>query len=139
MKIYHYYYDTKEFYSEEEYQEIEGLGLPANSTSIPPLEDKEGYATVFNTDAQEWVYDSSIRDENLKIDKINILYNEYMIINGLVETKAHSYLEGVYYKRLSKFFALLNKHHAGYGDFPKWPLYPVTIFDVLFNSGRDWK
>lgn len=139
MKIYHYYYDTKEFYLEEEYEEVEGLGLPANSTNIIPLVSKDGYATVFDTNAQMWVYSSDIREENIKIEKINVLYNEYMILNELVGSKAHSYLEGVYYKRLSKFFALLNKHNAGYGDFPKWPLYPETIFDVLFNSGRNWK
>lgn len=56
MKIYHYYFDTKEFYKEENYKPVKGLGLPAHSTIKKPLDPKEGYAVVFDEREQEWVY-----------------------------------------------------------------------------------
>lgn len=61
MKIYHYYFDTKEFYKEENYKPIKGLGLPAHSTSKKPLEPKEGYAIVFDERAQDWIYEEDHR------------------------------------------------------------------------------
>lgn len=61
MKIYHFYFDTKEFYREENYKPIKGLGLPAHSTSKKPLEPKEGYAVIFDERNQEWIYEEDHR------------------------------------------------------------------------------
>lgn len=56
MKIYHYYYDTFEFYKETDHTVIPGLGLPAHSSEIPPLEPKDGYAVIFNEREKDWEY-----------------------------------------------------------------------------------
>ena len=61
MKIYHYYFDTKEFYKEENYKPIKGLGLPAHSTNKKPLDPKEGYAVVFDERIQDWIYEEDHR------------------------------------------------------------------------------
>lgn len=61
MKIYHYYFDTKEFYKEENYKPVKGLGLPAHSTIKKPLEPKEGYAVVFDERTQDWIYEEDHR------------------------------------------------------------------------------
>ena len=61
MKIYHYYFDTKEFYKEENYKPVKGLGLPAHSTIKKPLEPKEGYAVVFDERIQDWIYEEDHR------------------------------------------------------------------------------
>ncbi len=61
MKIYHYYFDTKEFYKEENYKPIKGLGLPAHSTNKKPLDPKEGYAIVFDERTQDWIYEEDHR------------------------------------------------------------------------------
>lgn len=78
MKIYHFYFDTKEFYKEEDYKPIKGLGLPAHSTAKKPLEPKEGYAVVFDERIQDWIYEEDHRGKDVWT------YNkEHLIINSI--------------------------------------------------------
>lgn len=81
MKIYHYYFDTKEFYKEETYKPVKGVGLPAHSTTKKPLDPKEGYAIVFDELIQDWIYEEDHRGklawtfdkQPVKIDSIGSL------------------------------------------------------------------
>ncbi|MFP9202413.1 hypothetical protein ACLI2R_14840, partial [Enterococcus faecalis] len=50
-----------EFYKEENYKPVKGLGLPAHSTIKKPLEPKEGYAVVFDERTQDWIYEEDHR------------------------------------------------------------------------------
>lgn len=83
MKIYHFYFDTKEFYKEENYKPAKGIGLPAHSTAKAPLKPKEGFAVVFNEREQEWIYEEDHRGKSCwTFDKQHIIIND---IGSLVD------------------------------------------------------
>lgn len=63
MKIYHYYHDSKEFYRSEDYEQVNGIGIPRFSTELPPLEVKENFTSVFDDKKLEWVYVEDYRNK----------------------------------------------------------------------------
>lgn len=63
--VYNYNYETKEFTgSTEEYVQV-GVGVPAQSTTTAPVEAKDGFSQVFNTDSKSWNLVEDHRNQNI--------------------------------------------------------------------------
>ncbi|MGK4478693.1 tail fiber assembly protein [Yersinia enterocolitica] len=61
VTVYNYHYETKEFTGVTEEYIAPYSGIPGSSTLIAPLPPKDGYAIVFNEDAQQWEYTEDYR------------------------------------------------------------------------------
>ncbi|MGK4477259.1 tail fiber assembly protein [Yersinia enterocolitica] len=61
VTVYNYHYETKEFTGVTEEYIAPYSGIPGSSTLIAPLPPKDGYAVVFNEDAQQWEYTEDYR------------------------------------------------------------------------------
>lgn len=61
VTVYNYHYETKEFTGATDEYIAPYTGIPGSSTLIAPLPPKDGYAVVFNEDAQQWEYTEDYR------------------------------------------------------------------------------
>ncbi|MFQ6246951.1 tail fiber assembly protein [Yersinia enterocolitica] len=61
VTVYNYHYETKEFTGATDEYIAPYTGIPGSSTFIAPLSPKDGYAVVFNEDAQQWEYTEDYR------------------------------------------------------------------------------
>jgi hypothetical protein len=57
IKVYNFTQETREFLGESDAYITDGLGLPANSTKIKPVECQNGFVMVWNGDSWEPVLD----------------------------------------------------------------------------------
>ncbi|HDL7647218.1 TPA: tail fiber assembly protein [Yersinia enterocolitica] len=61
VTVFNYHYETKEFTGATDEYIAPYTGIPGSSTLIAPLPPKDGYAVVFNEDAQQWEYTEDYR------------------------------------------------------------------------------
>ncbi|MBW5870313.1 tail fiber assembly protein [Yersinia enterocolitica] len=61
VTVFNYHYETKEFTGATDAYIAPHTGIPGSSTLIAPLPPKDGYAVVFNEDAQQWEYTEDYR------------------------------------------------------------------------------
>lgn len=88
MKVYKYDIQTKEFTEEIEIIEAYGTNLPF-TTTLNPLDKKEGFAICFNEDKQKWEYVEDNRNkivyikdtkEELKVNHLGKIKVEYTLL-----------------------------------------------------------
>lgn len=56
VTVYNYDFENNEYISSTQEHIVKGSGIPANSTFVKPLDNKDGFTQVFNEKKQEWQY-----------------------------------------------------------------------------------